>query len=572
MLLFTQLSILVVIALLIAIAMRLLRQPLIIGHIVTGLVAAPFLAGLIATQETLALFSEFGIAFLLFIVGIHLNPRVIREIGRVAFITGVGQVLITTLVGFAVARLLGIPVVTALYLGVALSFSSTIIILKLLSDKGDLSKLYARISIGFLLVQDLIAILLLFLIPILARSGESSAQMIVLFLTGLLFAGIVLSSSHLFLPRLDKFLAGSRELLFLFAIGWGLGISALFRAFGFSLESGALIAGISLSTLSARHEISARLTPLRDFFIIVFFILLGSQMVLADLYSLILPGIILSLLILIGNPLILMAIMGALGYRKKTSLQTGFATAQISEFSLILVALGVSLGHVSGTALSLTTLIGLITIFISTYLILHSERIYAVLAPYIGMFERKKSAEKNEMPRQYEYVLFGYNRIGYDFREVFRRMRQRFLVVDYNPEVVERLSRQGVDVEYGDAGDLDYLQSLPLNTVEIAVTTIPEIDTNILITREVKRQSPRAIVLSVAHQISEALALYREGADFVILPHFLGGQYASMLVERLGNDRESFIRLKHDHIARLEERSREGHEHPLPERVRLTAK
>src|SRR3989338_3694257 len=159
---FTELSLVLVIATLIACIMRLLRQPLILGHILTGLLIGPYILNLIASAEILRIFSELGVALLLFIVGLQLSPHVIKEVGKIAAVTGVGQVLFTTAIGFFLTSFVfHYSLITSLYISIALTFSSTIIILKLLSDKGDLQKLYGKISIGFLLVQDIIAILIL---------------------------------------------------------------------------------------------------------------------------------------------------------------------------------------------------------------------------------------------------------------------------------------------------------------------------------------------------------------------------------------------------------------------------
>ncbi|RJP43846.1 sodium:proton exchanger [Candidatus Parcubacteria bacterium] len=557
--LFGELSVLIAAAVIVSFVMRLLRQPLIIGHIITGLLVGPLALNILQSKETVHLFSEIGIAFLLFIVGINLSPRTIREYGKIAVVTGVGQVVVTTAAGLVISLVLGFSLTTSLYIAVALAFSSTIIILKLIMDRGDLETLYAKISIGFLLIQDLIAILLLFAIPILSAGGGSWADAALTLGKGIAFGAALLFASFYFLPRLNAFLGRSPELLFLFSIAWGMTIAALFRKFGFSLESGALLAGVALSTLPSRQEMSARLAPLRDFFIVLFFILLGSQMVVSDIEKFFVPAIIFSLLVLVGNPVILMAIMGYLGYRRRTSLQTGLTVAQISEFSLILIALGVNLGHVPREVLSLATFVGLVTIFGCTYLILYSDKLYRVLAPYLGVFERKRVFEEALKEKEYAFILFGCNRIGHDFIQTFKKSGRDFLVADYNPEVVEQLARERIDVVYGDAGDIGFLESLNLDSAELVVSTLADTETNLLIVRTVKKRT-KAIAIVVAHGIKDAFKLYEGGADYVIVPHFLGGQYAASIVEKLGGNRDKFLKLKEEHLAYLNLRSSMGHE------------
>ena len=269
---FTEITILVAVAVLVSVVMRFLRQPLIVGYIITGLVVGPLFLNLVKSPETLNLFSEIGIAFLLFIVGLNLTPRVVRDFGKVSILTGGGQLVFTFIAGFFICRLLGFATTTAAYLAIALAFSSTIIVLKLLSDKGDLEKLYGRIAIGFLLVQDFFAIILLFLLPLFSARQESGLVTAVIILRAVVVLILVYFIAAYLLPKWNRFLAQSQEMLFLFAIAWGLGLAAMFRGLGFSLETGALIAGASLSVLPSHDEIHARLKPLRDFFLVLFFL------------------------------------------------------------------------------------------------------------------------------------------------------------------------------------------------------------------------------------------------------------------------------------------------------------
>ncbi|OGG80469.1 hypothetical protein A3A39_04185 [Candidatus Kaiserbacteria bacterium RIFCSPLOWO2_01_FULL_54_13] len=567
--LFLELSVLIAIATAVAAVMRLLQQPLIIGHILTGLIVGPLLLDLIHSAETLAVMGEIGVAILLFTVGLHLSPDIIRRFGKVSFITGIGQVLFTTVVGYFISISLGFSSLESFYIGVALAFSSTIIIMKLIADKGELDTLYAKIAVGFLLVQDLIAILLLVGIPLFSTSSFTATSIGSFLLTGIALMGFVVLASRFFISKVNRFIAQSQEFLFLFAIAWGIGVAALFKGFGLSLESGALVAGVTLAALPVRHEISARLVPLRDFFIVMFFILLGSQMQFVDIQSVLPAALTLSLLVLIGNPLILMILMGFLGYRKKTSFQTGLTVAQISEFSLILIAVGVSMGHLEAQILSLVTFIGLVTIFGCTYMVLYSERLYAVLAPFLGAFERKDAFEPRMRHSGHSVILFGCNRIGADFLESLKTLDKHFLVVDHDPDTVSMLANSGIAVEYGDAGDIDFLGSINVSKTELVISTVPDPETNLLINRSIRSRNPDAVIMVIAHRIGDALSHYEEGVDYVVLPHFLGGKYASDIVIRFGTDKAKYATLRTKHIEHLKLRIAAGHEHPYPSAMKL---
>jgi Kef-type K+ transport system membrane component KefB len=379
---FLEISVIIMIATLLGGILRYLKQPLIIGYILTGIIISPYFLNLVSSNETLEIFSHIGIAFLLFIVGLGLNIQMFKEVGKASIITGLGQVIFTSIFGFIIAKLIGFPTTTSMYIAIALTFSSTIIIMKLLTDKGDTDKTYGKISIGFLIVQDLIVIFALLFISSIS-TGESIHTLIystILSLVGLLT--VVALFTRYILSNIIHHIAKCEEYMLLFSIGWCFALSTLFYYFEFSIEIGALLAGICLASSPYKTHIESKIQPLRDFFLILFFVLLGSQMVFEDIGKYIFPIIIFSLFILIGNPLIVITLMKHLGYSHKTGFMCGLTVAQISEFSLILITLGITVGHIPQEILSMVTVIGLITIAGSSYLIMYSEKIFFWLSKY----------------------------------------------------------------------------------------------------------------------------------------------------------------------------------------------
>lgn len=553
--LFHEITFIILLATGISFIMRLLRQPLIAGYILTGLIAGPYMLNIVHAKESLELFSKIGITILLFIVGLNLSPRVIREVGKVSLVTGLGQVIVTSIVGFGIAIFLGIERIAAIYIAIALTFSSTIIILKLLSDKGDLNKLYGKISIGFLLVQDIIASIILLVISSASQHTNLplSTLVSVTLLKGLILISVLFLISTHILPRLGKFVADSQELLFLFSISWGLGLATAFYLMGFSVEIGALVAGVMLSLTPFAHEIGSRLKPLRDFFIVLFFILLGSQMVLTDIHKLIIPAIVLSLYVLIGNPIIMIMLMNFLGYKRRTSFMAGLSVAQISEFSLILATLGFNMGHLSGEILSLITLVGLITIGGSTYFILYAEKIYPQVESLLKFleFKKRKNMHSEGEAETYNALLFGYDRVGEIFIRAFDKLEKDFLVVDFNPVIIEQLKAQQIPHKFGDAEDVEFLHELHGSSLKLVVSTIPYLKTNLLIIHTMKRLNPKAILIVIAHDEKSAIQLYEEGATYVVMPHFLGAKHASDMISKLGFSKESFVEEKEKHLKHL---------------------
>jgi len=557
---FVELSLILIITTIIASFMRAMRQPLVVGYLLSGILVGPYVLNVLQSSDQIEIFSKIGISILLFIVGLNLNPDTVKDTGRASVVTGLGQIIFTSLVGFGLMTLLGFDSVPSLYGAVALTFSSTIIVLKLLSDKGDLGKLYGKLAIGFLLVQDLVATLLLVIIPLVGAPavGGVGGAFLSLSLKGI-GAGLVLYGiSKYLLPRLSFFLAQSQELLFLFSIAWGLGLASFFYAIGFSIEIGALIAGVTLSVSSYSFEISSRMRPLRDFFIVLFFVLLGSQVVLSDFSAIIAPALILSLFVLVVNPLIMYLLMNLMGYRSRTGFMAGLTVAQISEFSLILMALGYSLGHVSQEIVSLITLVGMITIAGSSYLILYGEQLYVLLKKVLHLLEIRKHHhhEKDGSDSAHQMIIFGYGRVGFEFVRTAQKLETSYIVVDYDPEAVAHLRGEGVSFRFGDAEDVEFLEEIHLHKAKIVVSTIPDPNVNLLLVRQYRKHNPTGIIVVVSHSVSETRSLYLEGASYVVMPHYLGAHHAAKMIAEHGHDVATFEKARNMQLAQIVEHER----------------
>lgn len=483
----------------------LLRQPLLIAYIVIGIVAGPAVFGLVTAHDQIDLLAQVGIAVLLFVVGLKLDLQHIRHIGPVALATGLGQLAFTICFGFGLTLLMGKGAMEAIYIAVALTFSSTIIIVKLLSDKRELDSLHGRIAVGFLIVQDLAVVLAMMVMSALrggGGGGDADLFEVAASLAGrvgLTIAGLYLLMRYL-LPRLVSMMARSQELLLIFAIAWGTSLAALGEWAGFSKEAGAFLAGFSLASTVYRDAINARLTGIRDFLLLFFFIDLGAKLDFSTLGSEIWPAAVLSLFVLIGNPLIVMAIMGYMGYRRRTGLLAGLTVAQISEFSIVFVAMGITLGHVGLEALGLTTLVGVITITISTYMILYSQSLYERLGPLLRVFERrnpfreKALEEGRNEERHPDVIVFGLGRYGGHLIRSLAERGLHVLGVDFDPEVVSSLRSQGLSVHFGDSQDPDFLSNLPIAPGTLAISTLPDLDSNRTLVHGLRLNHPASLV------------------------------------------------------------------------------
>jgi Kef-type K+ transport system membrane component KefB len=528
-----------------AVAVR-LRQPLIIGFIAVGILVGPVL-GLVSAHEQIDLLAELGISLLLFIVGLKLDLNLIRTMGPVALATGLGQVIFTSVFGFLIALALGFEPIPALYVAIALTFSSTIIIVKLLSDKQEIDSLHGRIAVGLLIVQDIVVVLVM--IALTAFGGGEGAfgrEVLQIALQGAAFLAAIVFLMRYVLPSLLRRLATSPELLVVFSIAWAVALAATGDALGFSKEIGAFLAGVSLGSTEYREAIGSRLTSLRDFLLLFFFISLGSEIELGLLGEQVGAGIVLSLFVLIGNPLILLVIIGVMGYRRRTGFLAGLTVAQISEFSLIFAGLGLSLGHIGPETLGLITLVGLITISLSTYMILYSHALYERLSPFLGIFERDIPHPEDEDAEDVEasdvdVIIFGLGRYGSRLAERLQRQEVSLLGVDFNPEAVERWDKRGLPAHYGDAEDPEFPASLPLGQAQWVVSSVAERSVNIVLLEALHRQGYKGKTAVIARVPEDAEVLEKAGADVVFRPYLDAADRAAEVLTNANTELGMFV-------------------------------
>jgi Kef-type K+ transport system membrane component KefB len=534
---FAEIAVLLVMAAVIGFLGILLRQPLIVSFIAVGLIVGPSALDVVRSDDKISLLSQLGIAVLLFLVGIKLDVKLIRSLGAVSLLTGLGQVAFTSIFGYLIGLALGLGHVTSIYVAVALTFSSTIIIVKLLSDKREIDSLHGQIALGFLIVQDLVVVLAMIVLSAIGIGGASEGQgghgggsvPLVLASGAAMVVLVILFVRYVANPLTER-LARAPELLVIFAIAMAAMFAAAGDIVGLGKEVGGLLAGVALASTPYRETIAARLAPLRDFLLLFFFIALGSALDLSLLGAHVSGAIVFSVFVLIGNPLIVLAIMGAMGYRKRTGFLAGLTVAQISEFSLIFVAMGVSLGHVQQDALGLVTMVGLVTIAASTYMITYSHHLYAVFERYLGIFERRGTPrEPSEAGTHhddgYKVIVFGLGRFGTAIGLRLQKRGIKVLGIDFNPLAVRRWRELGMETEFGDATDPEFVAELPLAHAEWIVSTIPIHPTGVSHedTRTTLIQLSRAAgllgrVAVASHHPRDTEELLASGADMVLEP------------------------------------------------------
>lgn len=537
--LFLEFAVILVAAAAVGAVGTLLKQPLIISFIIVGILLGPSALGLVEESPELELFAEMGIALLLFVVGLKLDLANIRTMGPVALATGMGQVIFTSFFGFLIAIALGIPTRPAVYVAVALALSSTIIIIKLLTDKRETESLHGRITIGILIVQDIVVVAAIIVLAAVGAVDEGDVSigyqlvMVALSSAGLLAAIAVLM--RWVIPPLMHFLSRSQELLVLFSVAWAIFLAVVAHELGLSVEVGAFLAGVALASTPYRDAIGARLVSLRDFMLLFFFISLGAGLDLSLMRAQVSHAVLFSAFILIGNPLIVMTIMGVMGYRSRTSFFTGTAMAQISEFSLIIAAMGHALGHITTETLGLITLVGLVTIGLSTYLITYAAPIYDAFSRFLRLFERKepfRELAEDAAPEEdrIDAAVLGLGRFGGGIARGLQLRQRAVMGVDFDPDTLAQWRERGLPVVYGDINDPELLHHLPLRRVGVVVSAVPDLDANLTLMRLLEEQQYQGRVALTAQTPAQAEKLRECGADLVLEPFAYAAEHAAEAV------------------------------------------
>jgi len=557
---FLELTLVLILAGGIALLVSFFKQPSIIAYIAAGLLIGPLGYVQLQQHDALSGLAQIGITLLLFMVGLELDTSQFKRMGKSALLIGVAQVVLTTVAACVILLALGVGLKGSLFLGVALAFSSTIIVVKLLTEKRDLESLYGKLAVAILLIQDFVAIIFLILLSSFGRGGEAAGfplwQAIALIAAkAILLLFVILIHSKYILPWILKRVGKSDELLLIFSLAWALGLAAFVSLpiVGFSLEVGGFLAGVALAHSGVHYQIGARIKSLRDFFIIIFFIVLGSQFALGSIKQLIIPAVIVSLFVIFVKPLIVFGLLVRFGYKPRTAFFTGTTLSQVSEFSLIVGALGFSYGVLGDKEIGLLTLVAIITISISSYSILYNFNIYEKIKRLLSGFERADSkremrhgviAEKNHV------VLIGAHRLGSHVIDALKHQSKPFIIVDFNPEVAEKFAADKLTAICGDITDSHIQELVNIWDARLVISTVPDLHDNLIVLDAIKRTTTRTTFIVTAHDESDAIELYNRGADYVILPHFIGGVHLSRIFKN-GYKFEEIKRLREQHLRML---------------------
>ena len=552
---------------------KFLKQPLILAYLVAGVVIGPEIGfGWVQDEETIELISEIGLILLLFIVGLEIDLTKLLSAGRTLLVTGISQFLLCVGLGIGLALLMGFTPAGGnfdwLYLAVALALSSTLIVVKLLYDKFELTTLSGRITLGILVCQDIWAIVFLALQPNLHNPHLGS--LLESFVKG---AGLVLMTlglSRYALPRFFSFAAKVPELMLIAALAWCFLVSGAANWLGLSREMGALIAGVSISTFPYNIDVIAKVINIRDFFVTLFFVALGMKIPQPTL-TIVTAAIGMSVFVLASRLLAIFPVLYWRGNGLRASLIPCINLAQMSEFSLVIASLGLALKHISSELVAMLTFVFAITSVLSTYLIAYNHEIQRWLALPLLKLGFTNGADNDDVTQAEEensIVLLGcFREASSILHEMELHSKEsegygilgQILVIDFNPHVLQELKRRGIKCLYGDVAHMDTLHHAQIHSARIVACTISDAilrgTTNLRLLRQARRLCPRAQVIAAADSISSAIELYEQGADFVYIARLHSARHMAELITRAVQDDDGFKIYREAELQRLKQRA-----------------
>ncbi|WP_141732693.1 cation:proton antiporter [Oligoflexus tunisiensis] len=535
-----------------------LRLPLVLAYLAAGLILGPGLGfGLVRNPQSIATLSEIGLVLLMFILGLEIDLRKLMRAGRAVMINGVTQFLGCAGLALGMFYLLGYQNrgndYTLTYLAIAGSLSSTLVVVKVLSDRLELDLMTSRITLGILVLQDLWAISFLALQP---NLNQLAVDTVLLSLAKAVFL-IVMSwlLARFVLPWVFKRIGKQPELVLVAAMAWCFGVSGLAGFMQLSREMGALVAGISIAAFPYHTDIAAKITSLRDFFITLFFVALGMQIPSPTLQVITLAGW-LTLFVIASRLLTVSPVLLFLGYGSRGSLVPAINLGQMSEFSLVLATLGVSFGHVPKDFLSACILALVASFLLSSVLMPKVHAIHGFLGPWLARLRIRDSQPRDDHAGDPEHkvpriVLLGFYREASSFlEEITRRHTQTFLedvlVVDYNPETLAKLHERNVQAVYGDVAHSETLRHLHLDKAAIIISTVPDHlfkgTSNLKLLRTLQDLAPQALHIVTAETIDAARQMYAQGAAYVFIPRIVAAHYLVDVIERIQSNRLDAIR------------------------------
>ena len=539
----------------ISFSVKLIKQPIIIGYIISGFIFSFFIGADAAGSQIMSM-AELGITFLLFLMGLEFSLSSLRYLGKDIFIATTLQTIVLFFVAFVPSKLLGFNANESIYLAILFMFSSTLLVAKWVEDRKETSSLHGKMILGILVVQDIFAILILSILNLFRETGIERIMLVPL--KGLILIAIAFVFARYILNRLFRFALKYPELMFVLSLGvcfLFVGISPLL---GYSTSIGAFIAGITLANTEYKNEILGRLKPLIIFFNMLFFVGMGFQLDTDFAPKAVKLITLFLVLCFIAKPIAVYLTLKLRSYDLRTAFKAALNLSQFSEFGMIIIFAGISAGLVSAEISAIAILLIVATMAISSYFIKYESLLFKycenTLKKIDVLFKSKKNEEESQNIKGYHILFFGYYDLGKEFFSKLEGRGKKILVVENDPQNIRLLKNEKIPFVYGSIYSPYFLDRIDFNNVEIAVSSLVNAEDNKLIIKTIKRNNPKAIIIATAKSVSNSLELYDAGADYVIYPSYLNEQNVSVLLEDYTLDINRIISKKVEDVAKLKEK------------------
>jgi monovalent cation:H+ antiporter-2, CPA2 family len=521
-----DIALILVAALLGGIVAQRLGLPLMLGYILAGVLVGPHTGGpTVAEVEDIELLAEIGIALLLFTIGLHFPLGELWPVRKIALIGTPIQMLLTIAFGYGIGRsLLGLGTLESVWFGALISLSSTVIVLKTLTEQQVLGTLSSRVIVGMLIAQDIAIVPLLILLPKLGNMGEGLAELGVAVLeAGLFVAGMALFGTRVF-PWLMARIASwnSRELFLISVVAVGLGVGYGTYLFGLSFAFGAFVAGVVLSRSDYSYQALADIAPLRDVFAMLFFVSVGMLIDPAFLWSEALIILAVVLLVFAGKGLVFAGLARAFGYVNIVPFALGLGLFQVGEFSFLIARIGMSEGAISEVTYSIALTTAVVTMALTPFAARAAPLLYGLWRRWFPA-EPLKTVELPETELKGHVIIIGYGRVGSFVARMLQRLEQPFVVVDVDPGRVEAARESGIPIIYGDAPADPVLEAAGVREARLVILAMTEAVGARLVIERVRALNPDAHIVARSTSVEQLKDLSRLGVYEAVQPEFEAG-------------------------------------------------
>ena len=542
-----QLGLLILVITLFSLGVKVLRQPIIIGYVASGILFSLFLVDN-SISEIVLLFGELGILFLLFVMGIEFDIRNVKVFGKNIFISSFFQSLIFFIVGFGVAKLFTLSNIESVYVGIVFMFSSTLLVAKLLEDKKETQSLHGRLIITTLIIQDIIAIVAITLLQALNSNSLEMAALFPLYGAGLLLISYIFG--RYCVEPLFKFSSRYCELLLISSLGLCFLFAEIANYLKYSPSIGAFIGGVILGSTIYRDDLIAKLSPLIIFFNMLFFVGLGFQIdfeLSRNFVGLLVALFVLSIVL---KPIIFYITYRSIGFDYKTSLQSGIYLGQASEFGIIIL---LSLSQLNQMVLSSVIILVVSTMIFSSYSIKYSQKILKFLLPHfkgVDAFFFTREYDTKDVSITKPIIFFGYIKDNY-FLEHASFSSKSIFVIENDPMMIKELKQEKIGHLFCSTYLTDFLKHIHFKDPQVVISNRINLSENMIILKTIKAINQKCLVILYAKNSKSALKLYENGADFVICFDILKEEYIDEVLHDFLSDVNSVVDKKVKIIEKL---------------------